>query len=108
MAGKGVEPYPNDVTDEQWAFVLLYLLLCRESSPQRKHDLRAVFNRVRYMADGRSVAFSAARCSSLGVVHQQMQRWLKAGCFEMLVGGCVLASARVGRAQRPADGRLHR
>ncbi len=40
MAGKGVEAYPSGVTDEAWAFVLPYLLLCRENSPQRKHDLR--------------------------------------------------------------------
>ncbi|MGI4831195.1 MAG: transposase [Janthinobacterium lividum] len=49
MRGKGVEPYPRDVTDEEWAFVLPYLLLCREDSPQRKHDLRTVFNAVRYV-----------------------------------------------------------
>jgi hypothetical protein len=35
--------YPSDVSDEEWAFVLL----CREDSLQRKHDLRAVFNAVR-------------------------------------------------------------
>jgi transposase len=51
MAGKGVDPYPRDVTDEEWAFVLPYLLLCREDSPQRKHDLRTVFNAVRYVLD---------------------------------------------------------
>ena len=42
--------YPSDVTDEEWAFVLPYLLLCRENSPQREHDLRAVFNGGRYIA----------------------------------------------------------
>ncbi len=50
MAGKRPEPYPSDVTEEEWAFVLPYLLLCREDSPQRKHDLRTVFNAVRYVA----------------------------------------------------------
>lgn len=39
--------YPSDVTDEEWEFVLPYLLLCRENSPQRQHDLRQVFNGVR-------------------------------------------------------------
>ena len=38
------------VTNEEWAFVLPYLLLCHEDSPQRKHDLRTVFNAVRYVA----------------------------------------------------------
>jgi transposase len=50
MAGKVAEPYPSDVTDEEWALVLPYLLLCREDSPQRKHELRPGFNAVRYVA----------------------------------------------------------
>ena len=37
--------YPSDVTDEEWWFVLPYLLLCREDAGQREHDLRAVFTR---------------------------------------------------------------
>jgi hypothetical protein len=32
MAGKGCGGYPSDVTDEEWAFVLPHLLLCREDS----------------------------------------------------------------------------
>ena len=44
MAEKGRGGYPSDVTDEEWAFVLPYLLLCREDSPQRKYDLRTVFD----------------------------------------------------------------
>jgi len=31
-------------------FVLPYLLLCREDSGQLEHDLREVFDAVRYMA----------------------------------------------------------
>src|SRR5258708_11800982 len=50
MTDKGRGGYPSDVTDEEWAFVLPYLLLCREDSPQRKHELRTVFNAVRYVA----------------------------------------------------------
>src|SRR6266478_5212094 len=42
MSDKGRGGYPSDVTDEEWAFVLPYLLLCREDSPQRKHELRTV------------------------------------------------------------------
>lgn len=50
MSGKVSVPYPSDVTDEEWEFVLPYLLLCREDSLQRRHDLRTVFNGVRYAA----------------------------------------------------------
>ena len=42
--------YPSDVSDEEWAFVLPYLLLSREDSEHREHDLRSVFNGVRYIA----------------------------------------------------------
>jgi transposase len=40
----------SDVTDEEWEFVLPYLLLSWEDSANREHDLRAVFNGVRYVA----------------------------------------------------------
>ena len=78
--------YPSDVTDEEWAFVLPYLLLCREDSPQRRHDLRAVFNAVRYLArTGGQWRYLPNDLPPWFVVYQQMQRWLKAGCFELLV-----------------------
>ena len=86
MGLKGGVGYPSDVTDEEWAFVLPYLLLCREDSAQRKHDLRAVFNAVRYVAKtGGQWRFLPNDMPPWFVVYQQMQRWLKWGCFEMLV-----------------------
>lgn len=48
--GKFRRRYTSDVTDEEWEFVLLYLLLYREDSPQREHALREVFTRVRFVA----------------------------------------------------------
>jgi transposase len=86
MAEKGRGGYPSDVTDEEWAFVLPYLLLCREDSRQRKHELRTVFNAVRYVArTGGQWRFLPHDLPPWYVVYQQMQRWLKAGCFELLV-----------------------
>ena len=41
--------YPSDVTDEEWAFVLPYLLLSKEDSGLRWHPLRAVFDACRYL-----------------------------------------------------------
>jgi transposase len=38
------KPYPSDVSDEEWAFVVPYLALVREDAPQRTHNLREVFN----------------------------------------------------------------
>ena len=41
--------YPSDVSDDEWALVAPYLALLRESSGQRDHDLREVFNGLRYI-----------------------------------------------------------
>jgi hypothetical protein len=74
--------------------VLPYLLLCREDSLQRKHDLRAVFNAVRY------VAGSGGICPNdpprWFVVYQQMQRWLRARLLGDAGRGCTLPATRVG------------
>ena len=43
------KPYPSDVSDEAWAFVAPYLALVREDTPQREHDLREVFNGLRWV-----------------------------------------------------------
>src|SRR5512139_3121621 len=43
------KPYPSDVRDDEWAFVAPYLTLMKEDAPQRDHDLREVFNGLRWM-----------------------------------------------------------
>jgi transposase len=42
-------PYPTDVSDEQWAFVAPYLALVRQDASQRTHDLREVFDALRWI-----------------------------------------------------------
>ena len=44
-----IKSYPSDVSDEEWAFVAPYLTLMKEDAPQRQHDLRQVFNALRWM-----------------------------------------------------------
>lgn len=41
--------YPSDVSDEEWSFVAPYLTLMTEEAPQREHDLREVFNGLRWI-----------------------------------------------------------
>ena len=41
--------YPSDVSDEEWDFVASYLTLMTEEAPQREHDLREVFNGLRWI-----------------------------------------------------------
>jgi transposase len=43
------KPYPSDVTDEEWDFVVPYLTLMSEDAPQREHGLREVFDAMRWV-----------------------------------------------------------
>jgi transposase len=86
MGNKGQVGYPSDVSDEEWAFVAPYLTLCREDAAQREHPLRAVFNAVRYVArSGGQWRYLPNDLPPWYVVYYQMQRWLRAGCFETMV-----------------------
>ena len=77
--------YPSDVSEEEWAFCAPYLTLMREDAPQREHDLRAVFNALRWMVRaGCSWRMMPHEFPPWTVVHQQTQRWIKAGCFEAM------------------------
>jgi len=80
------KPYPSDVSDEEWAFVMPYLTLCREDAPQRKHDLREVFNAVRWMVrTGAPWRLMPNHFPPWPACFQQTQRWIKAGVFEAMV-----------------------
>ena len=57
--------YPSDVSDDEWAFVAPYLTLMKEDAPQRVHSLRSVFNTLRYMVRGLSLAATAQRLATL-------------------------------------------
>ncbi|WP_367277819.1 transposase, partial [Paraburkholderia sp.] len=54
-------PYPTDVSDEGWHFAAPYLTLMNKDAPQRRYDLREMFNALH---------------------RKQTQRWIQAGCFE--------------------------
>jgi transposase len=80
------KPYPTDVSDDEWAFVAPYLTLMREDAPQRDHELRQVFNGLRWMIRaGAPWRFMPNDLPAWEAVYQQTQRWLKAGVFEALV-----------------------
>jgi transposase len=79
------KPYPSDVTDEEWDFVAPYLTLMSEDAPQREHELREVFNGMRYIVRGglawRMIPNDLPPWS---IVYQQAQRWIAAGVFEAM------------------------
>src|SRR5919206_1942299 len=97
------KPYPSDVSDEEWAFVAPYLALVREDAPQRTHDLRKVFNALRWIvragAPWRLLPNDFPRWEA---VYQQTQRWLAARCFEAMVHDLrALLRLAEGRAEQP-------
>ena len=77
------KPYPSDVTDEEWDFVAPYLTLMTEDAPQREHDLREVFNGMRYVVRGGGAwRMMPNDLPPWSAVYQQAQRWISAGVFE--------------------------
>jgi transposase len=101
------KPYPTDVSDEEWAFVTPYLALVREDAPQRRHEMREVFDALRWIV--RWIVRAGAPWRMLPhdfppweAVYQQTQRWLAAGVFEAMVHDLreLLRLAR-GRAPDP-------
>ncbi len=80
------KPYPTDVSDEEWEFVAPYLTLMRLEAPQRKHDLREIFNALRWiMRAGAPWRLLPTNFPPWQAVYQQTQRWIEAGCFEDMV-----------------------
>ena len=78
-------PYPSDVSDEEWAFVAPYLALVREDAKQRQHDLREVFNALRYVVrTGCQWRMLPHDLPPWAAVYQQTQRWLAHGVFEAM------------------------
>jgi transposase len=95
--------YPSDVSDDEWAFVAPYLTLMTEDAPQRTHDLREVFNALRYiMHTGMQWRMMANDLPPWYTVYQQTERWLKAGVFEDLVRDLRMLMREIeGRSPEP-------
>ena len=75
----------------------------REDSAHREHDLRAVFNGVCYIArTGNQWRFMPHDYPPWPAIFQQMQRWMRAGCFERLVEDTrILLREFAGRKGQP-------
>jgi transposase len=111
MEARSREPYPTDVTDEEWAFVAPYLALLPEDAGQRRYELREVFNALRWIVRaGAPWRLLPHELPPWPAVYQQTQRWIAAGCFEALVHDLRAILRLVdGRAPQPTavvlDGR---
>ena len=98
------KPYPSDVSDEEWAFVAPYLTLLPLDADQRKHDLREVFNALRYLVrTGAPWRMLPNDLPPWPAVYQQTQRWLVAGSFEAVVHDLrVMLRLAQGRNAEPS------
>lgn len=105
------KPYPSDVSDDEWAFVAPYLTLMKEDAPQRNHDLRAVFNGLRWIIrTGAQWRMMPNDLPPWHTVYQQAQRWIAADVFEDMVHDLrALIRLAKGKKEQPTaaiyDGR---
>jgi transposase len=98
------QQYPTDVSDEEWEFIAPYLTLMREDAPQRDHEMREVFNGLRWMVRaGASWRMMPHDLPPWAAVYQQTQRWLRARVFEAIVHDLrVLLRVLDGRNAQPS------
>jgi transposase len=97
-------PYPSDVSDDEWAFVAPYLMLLPEDAKQRNYSLREVFNGLRWIVRaGAPWRMMPNDLPPWWVVYQQTQRWIAAGCFAALVDDLrLLLREAQGRKRQPS------
>jgi transposase len=97
-------PYPSDVSDEEWEFVAPYLSLLPQTVAQRRHELREVFNAVRYIVrTGAPWRWLPTNFPPWEAVYQQTRRWIAGGCFEAIVQDLrLLVRAASGRRPQPS------
>ncbi len=77
--------YPSDVSDGEWEFVMPYLTLMTPDAPQRQHDLREVFNALRWLVrTGSPWRYLPNDLPRWDVVYSQTQRWINAQVFDAI------------------------
>lgn len=98
------KPYPSDVADDEWAFVLPYLALITPEAKQRKYPLREMFNALKWMVRaGAPWRYLPTHFPPWELVYQQTQRWIAAGVFETMAHDLrILLRATAGRPAQPS------
>src|SRR5262245_49523625 len=96
--------YPTDVSDDEWAFLAPYLALVREDARQRTHDLREVFNALRYVVKtGGQWRMMPHDFPPWEAVYQQARRWVAARAFERVADDLRMVLRVVaGKAPNPS------
>lgn len=96
--------YPSDIDDDEWAFVAPYLALVDPDAPQRRHNLREVFNALRWIVrTGAPWRYLPQHFPPWQAVYQQTQRWIKAHVFEEIAYDLrILLRGVKGRKAHPS------
>ena len=97
------KPYSTDCNDDEWAFVSPYLTLMTLDAPQRNHDLREIYNALRWIVRaGSPWRLLPTNFPPWQAVYQQTQRWIEASCFEDMAHDLrVLLRTALGRNPQP-------
>ena len=96
--------YPTDTTEEEWALAAPYLTLLPADAGQRRHELRASYDALRWIVrTGAAWRLLPGDFPPWHAVYDQARRWLAAGCFEAMTHDprAVLRLA-AGRAPEPS------
>jgi transposase len=98
------KPYPTDVSDDEWSFAALFLTLMNKDAPQRRCDLREMFNALRRIVRaGAQWRMLPNDFSPWELAYQQTQLWIQAGCFEAMVNDLrTIIRIAQGRKGRPS------
>lgn len=99
------DPYPSDVSESEWQFVVPYLcgLLPEETGPDG-YGLRDLFDALRWIdRSGAPWHYLPHDFPPWEKAHRQAQRWMTAGCFEAIVHDvrAVLRFAEGGALEVP-------
>ncbi len=93
-------PYPTDVSDEEWYFAAPYLTLMNKDAPQRRYELREMFNALQWIVRaGAPWRLLPNDFPPWELLYQQTQRWIQAGCFEAMVND-LRSIIRVAQGRR--------
>src|SRR3954469_18231513 len=104
QSSRDIKLYQSDRSDDEWAFVAPYLSLLPEEAVPRRHDLRRVFDALKW------VAWTGAPWRALphdfppwAIVYQQAMRWLAAACLRRwcTICGCCCATLPAARSALP-------
>lgn len=86
-------PYPSDIDEDTYHFMVPYLVLKPEHAAQRKYPMREVLNALFWMArTGAQWDFLPHDFPPPRIVQEQAQRWFAAGVFEAMAHDLRLLS----------------